>query len=193
LPVSKSHGRHGWRATIWTLVALYVALALWWLQPRSVPADPALPVATRIPSEWTEQARVTAPDRRLDAVLLHADPSEAFHYPATAQQPAWQHRLPREQNETSHRIMCVRIIPAGARVDRESPYLHTTLHFMGRVRAQSVYVSYYTPDLKLTWEDANTLLIDGPTTPAVHQLEETTISDAQGSRTILVKYRIPGS
>lgn len=139
-----------------------------------------------VPSEWVEQARVTSPDGKLDAVIVHADPTEALQT-APAEGPS--KLVPVEgKGETESRVLSVRVVPKGAKTERARPFPFPTSQFMDRLAEQSAFVSSYTPEVKVSWADDSTLLIQSGPARVVHQAQEITLADGAASRRVSVTY-----
>lgn len=77
-----------WRRAVWVLLALYIGLTVWWVQPRPAPAEDVYEASMSVPSDWIEQARVTSPDGKLDAVIVHANSTEALQRQGTEGRPS---------------------------------------------------------------------------------------------------------
>lgn len=174
-----------WRRAVWALLALYIGLTVWWVQPRPTPAEDVYQASMSVPSDWVEQARVTSPDGKLDAVIVHANSTEALQRQGTEGRPSQPILIENQQHQPYNRVLCVRLVPKGARVERERPYPFPTDLFLDRVKEQSVFVGYYAPNLKVSWKDANILLLQGDVPKVVHQARET-----QRSRQVVVEYDI---
>lgn len=174
-----------WRRAVWVLLVLYIGLTVWWVQPRRAPAEDVYEASMSVPSEWVEQARVTSPDGKLDAVIVHANSTEALQRPGTKGHPSERVLITEQQHHPDNRVLCVRLVPKGARIERERPYPFPTGLFLDWVKEQSVFVGYYAPNLKVSWKDDNTLLVQGDVPKVVHQARET-----ERPRQVVVEYDI---
>lgn len=174
-----------WRRAVWALLVVYVGLTIWWVQPRPEPVEDVFEPSMSVPSEWVEQARVTSPDGKLDAVIVHANSTEALQRLGTEGQPGQRTAIENQQHQPYNRVLCVRLVPKGARIERERPYPLPTGLFLDWVSEKSVFVGYYAPNLKVSWRDDNTLLVQGDVPKVVHQASET-----ERPRRVVVQYDI---
>ncbi len=189
MPVSNPNSQ-GWRWAVWALLALFVGLTVWWVQPRPAPVGAVYEASMSVPSEWVEQARVTSPDGKLDAMIVHANSTEALQSLGTEGHPGERTLIEDQQHQPDNRVLCVRLVPKGARIEKERPYPFPTGLFLDWVQEKSVFVGYYAPNLKVSWKDDNTLLVSGDVPKVVHQARET-----ERPRRVVVEYdiRVPSS
>ena len=185
-PVSNPNpSNRWWSRAVWALLALFIGLTVWWVQPRPAPVEEVLEASMSVPSEWVEQARVTSPDGKLDAVIVHANTTEALLRQATEGHPIQRTPIENQQHQPYNRVLCVRLVPKGARIERERPYPFPTGLFLEWVKDKSVFVGFYAPNLTVSWKDDKTLLVQGDVPKVVHQARET-----ERPRRVLVEYDI---
>ena len=120
MPVSNPNSQ-GWRRAVWVLLALYIGLTVWWVQPRPAPAEDVYEASMSVPSEWVEQARVTSPDGKLDAVIVHANSTEALQMRGTEGHPSQRNLVKNQQHQPYNRVLFCRLVPKGARNEKERP------------------------------------------------------------------------
>lgn len=163
------------RFAIWLTIALVSGLVLWLVHPAPEPEEFSPLFAEAHPSEWTEQARVTSPDGRLDAVVVVADDGE--------------HRLAESGITEPRLFLSVRVVSAGERVARECAHVGFPGLFATSVAEKSVFVSGPAPKLTAQWKNNDVLVVNHAPKDAMARVEKTDVTADGTTKAIKVRYQ----
>lgn len=112
-------------------------------EPRSYLVTPT-PGAIFTPAPWSEDARVTSPNKKIDAVLV-----------SRVGLPLGDSTYDREVNQKS-----LYLVPSGVTVKDDPPYPGSELlNFMNRTRRETALTGFGLADIALQWQDDSSLSV----------------------------------